>query len=86
MTAARFLLTVASLAIEVLMGSSQVVNHLNPKWLNEASDLVLWALIQGEAGRAGINVSRIWVIDSESPNALTVASLTGGPFSSLPRA
>jgi Zn-dependent protease with chaperone function len=78
-TAAGFLLTITSLTIEVLMGSSQVVNHLNPLWLDEASDPVLWALIQGEAGRAGINITRVGVIDSESPNAVTVASLTGGP-------
>ena len=84
-TAAGFLITVASLAIEVLMGSSQVVKHLNPRWIDEAADPVLWALIQGEAGRAGINIARIRVIDSESTNAVTVASLTGGPVLLLTR-
>ena len=84
-TAAGFLLTVTSLAIEVLMGSSQVVKHLDPRWLDEAADPVLWALIQGEAGRAGINIARVGVIDSESPNAVTVASLTGGPVLLLTR-
>jgi len=79
-TAAGFLLTVTSLAIELLMGSSQVIKHLDPRWLDEASDPVLWALIQGEAGRAGIKITRVGVIDSESPNAVTVASLTGGPI------
>jgi Zn-dependent protease with chaperone function len=78
-TAAGFLLTVASLVIELLMGASQVVNHLDPRWLDEAADPVLWALIQGEAGRAGIKITRVGVIDSETPNAVTVASLTGGP-------
>ena len=78
-TAAGFLVTVTSLALELLMGTSQVVNHLDPRWLDEAADPVLWALIQGEAGRAGIKITRVGVIDSESSNAVTVASLTGGP-------
>ncbi len=78
-TATGFLLTVASLVIEVLLGSSQVVKHLNPKWLDEASDPVFWALIQGEAGKAGIKITRVGVIDAEPPNAVVVASLTGGP-------
>jgi Zn-dependent protease with chaperone function len=78
-TAAGFLLTVTTLVIELLMGSSQVIKHLDPRWLDEASDPVLWALIQGEAGRAGIKISKVGVIDSESPNAVTVASMTGGP-------
>ena len=78
-TAAGFLVTVTSLALELLMGTRQVVNHLDPRWLDEAADQVLWALIQGEAGRAGIKITRVGVIDSESPNAVTVASLTGGP-------
>jgi Zn-dependent protease with chaperone function len=77
--AAGFLLTVTSLVLELLMGPIQVVQHLDPKWLDERADPVLWALIQGEAGRAGIKITRIGVIDSESPNAVTVASLTGGP-------
>ena len=84
-TAAGFLLTVTSLAIELLMGTSQVVNHLDPRWLDEATDPVLWALIQGEAGRAGIKITRVGVIDSDSPNAVTVASLTGGPVLLLTR-
>ena len=79
-TAAGFLVTVASLALELLMGSSQVVNHLGPRWLDEAADPVLWALIQGEADRARLKITRVGVIDSESPNAVTVASLTGGPI------
>jgi len=78
-TAAGFLLTVTSLVIELLMGSSQVIKHLDPRWLDEASDPVIWALIQGEAGRAGIKITRVGVIDSESPNAVSVASLKGGP-------
>ena len=78
-TAAGFLLTIISLVLELLMGANQVINHVNPKWVDEASDPVLWALIQGEAGRARIKITRVGVIDSEAPNAVTVASLTGGP-------
>ena len=78
-TAAGFLLTVASLILELLMGANQVIKHLEPRWLDQTADPVLWALIQGEASRAGIKVTRAGVIDAEPPNSVAVASLTGGP-------
>ncbi|MDP6458901.1 MAG: hypothetical protein QGF78_06215 [Candidatus Bathyarchaeota archaeon] len=79
-TAMGFLLTITSLFMEVMIGSSQVVNHLNPRWLSEASNPVIWALVHGEASRAGIKITKIGVINSESPNALIVASLRGEPI------
>ena len=79
-TAAGFLLTVASLIIELLMGTTQVIKHLDPRWLDQTADPVLWALIQGEASSVGIEITRVGVIEAEPPNAAAVASLTGGPI------
>jgi hypothetical protein len=78
-TAAGFLLTVTSLILELLMGSTQVIKHLNPRWLDQAADPVLRALIQGEASKAGIKITRVGIIEVEPPNAVTVASPRGGP-------
>jgi hypothetical protein len=65
--------------IELLIGTNQVIKHLDPRWLDQRADPVLWALIQGEASRAGIKITRVGVIEAESPNSAAVASLTGGP-------
>jgi hypothetical protein len=78
-TAAGFLLTVTSLVLELLMGSTQIIKHLDPRWFDQATDPVLWALIQREASRAGIKITRVGIIEEESPNAVAVASLRGGP-------
>jgi hypothetical protein len=67
------------LIIELLMGSTLVIKHLDPRWLNKRTDPVLLALIEGEARRAGIRITRVGIIEAEPPNAVTVASVRGGP-------
>jgi Zn-dependent protease with chaperone function len=78
-TATGFLLTVTALIIELQMGPTQVIKHLDPRWLDQTADPVLWALIQSEASGAEIKITKVGVIDAEPPNAVFVASLTGGP-------
>lgn len=78
-SAAAFLLTVASMAIEWLTGPNLVTSLLRPRWLERKDDLVLWSLVQGEASRAGVKIGKIGIVEEDSPNALIVASPTGQP-------
>ena len=55
-SAAAFLLTVASIAAEWLMGPNLVASLLRPRWIAEKDDPILWSLVQGEASKAGVKI------------------------------
>ena len=76
-SAAAFLLTVASIAAEWLMGPNLVTSLLKPRWITKKDDPILWSLVQGEASKAGVKIGRMGIIDEDSPNALIIASPTG---------
>jgi Zn-dependent protease with chaperone function len=78
-TATGFLLAIALMISEYLMGSSIVLSHLNPRWLRKEDDPVLWSLIDGESKASGIEIARVGLIDAKTPNALVIATTRGQP-------
>ena len=79
MLADGVLLTVISLLLEWLLGPSLVSSLLEPRWIERSDDPVLWSMVHEEAARAGVKVRKIGIVDSEAPNALAYAFLTGRP-------
>jgi Zn-dependent protease with chaperone function len=76
-TAATFLLTVASMVAEWITGPNLVESLLKPRWMRENDDPVLWSLVQGEASKAGVRIEKIGIVEVDSPNALIIASPSG---------
>jgi len=65
--------------IEWLIGPSLVSSLFETRWIERADDPVLWSMVHEEAARAGVKVRKIGIVDSEAPNALAYAFLTGRP-------
>ncbi|UCH57836.1 MAG: M48 family metalloprotease [Candidatus Bathyarchaeota archaeon] len=78
-TAAGFLITVISIALEWLAGPYLIVTLLNPRWTGRENDTNLWSLVESEADKAGVKVRRIGILNMEAPNALIIASVSGHP-------
>ncbi len=78
--ASGFLMAMATIFLEWLLGPSLVSSPFEPKWIERNDDLVLWSMVHGEAAKAGVKVKKIGVVDMESPNALVYSYFTGRPI------
>lgn len=71
--------TVILIFIEWLLGPSIVSSTFNTRWIERSDDPVLWSMVHEDASRVGVKVRKIGIVDSEAPNALAYAFLTGRP-------
>jgi Zn-dependent protease with chaperone function len=78
--AVGFLTTILSLIIEVIFAPNWILKQLDPRWLDQTNDPLLYTLIQSEADKIGIKYSKLGIIDVEPPNAIVIGSFTSGPI------
>jgi hypothetical protein len=77
--AAGFLGAVIALCIEWIIASYLAISFLDPKWVKESEDTVLWSIIHGVEIETHLKIRKIGIIDSEATNAIIISSLIGSP-------
>lgn len=71
--------------VERLLAPWLVLSLLTPRWIGREDDIVLWSLVNAEAGKAGFKAWRLGEVDLDAPDAFVVSSMTGRPVILLTR-
>ena len=75
--AAGFLISILTILMEWLVASSLIISLLKPRWIKPGDEPVLSEIMYKEASKAEVNLVRIGVLDTETPNAI-VLETSGG--------
>jgi Zn-dependent protease with chaperone function len=73
------LLAIIALFLEWFLGPFLVSSLFEPRWIERSDDPVLWSMVHEEAAKSGVRVRKIGILESDAPNALAYAFLTGKP-------